>query len=144
MSFTKHGIAGQGVDLGKSVLTLSALGLFTKLLHIDLSKLQVLGVELKPSNASLIPGFLGLALIYAYFCFVVARAEAAIEGEVDKDAIDHRNKIKEKKGLLLLTFLLSPFSVVAYSMPLAFGGFAIVLLWSDSLKVLKAVWGLAF
>ena len=144
MSFTKHGVAGQSVDLGKSVLTLSALGLFAKLLHIDLGKLQILGVELQPSNASLIPGFLGLALIYAYVCFVVARAEAAIEGEVDKDAIDHRNKNKEKGGLLLLAFLLSPFTLVVYSMPLVFGGCAIYSLWSDSLKVLTAIWGLAY
>ncbi len=51
MSFAKHGITGQSVELGKAVLALSALGLFTKLLHIDLSQLQVLGVALQPANA---------------------------------------------------------------------------------------------
>ncbi|WP_229633572.1 hypothetical protein [Duganella qianjiadongensis] len=140
MSFTKHGIAAQSVDLGKTVLALSALGLFTKLLNIDLGKLQILGVELKPSSASLIPGFLGLALLYAFACFIVARMEGAIESEVDKDAIEHRAKIKEKRGLLILSFLISPISLVVYSMPFAFGLLTISLLWSDSMKVLRSIW----
>jgi hypothetical protein len=143
MSFAKHGIAGQSLDLGKAVLTLSALGLFTKLLHIDLSQLQILGVVLQPSNANLIPGFLGLTLTYAFLCFVVARMEASIASEVDKDAIESRNKIKESKGLLALAFLIAPFSFVVYSLPYAFGLFTIILLRSDSMSVLKAIWALA-
>jgi hypothetical protein len=118
------------------------LALFSKLLHIDLAKLQILGIELHPSNASLIPGFLGLALTYTFCCFIVARAEAAVEGELDKDAIEHRDKIKEKKGLLALGCLLAPFTVLVYSMPLVVGGFSIFLLWPDSLRVLKSVFGL--
>lgn len=143
MSFAKHGIATQALDLGKAVLALSALGLFTKLLHIDLSQMQVLGVVLKPTNASLIPGFLGLALMYAFLCFVVARLEASIECEVDEAVISSRNKIKEKKGLLALVFLISPLSFFVYSMPYVFGIFSIILLWSDSMAVLKAIWSLS-
>lgn len=143
MSFTKQGIAVQSLDLGKAVLALSALGLFTKLLHIDLSQLQVLGVVLQPTNANLIPGFLGLALMYAFLCFVVARMEISIECEVDEAVISSRNKIKEKKGLLALVFLIAPFSFVVYSLPYVFGIVSIVLLWSDSMSVLKAIWSLA-
>jgi len=43
------------------VLTLSGLGVFTKLLHIDLSRLQFLGLTLSAKEAPLIPGFLGIA-----------------------------------------------------------------------------------
>ena len=143
MSFAKHGIAAQSLDLGKAVLALSALGLFTKLLHIDLSQMQVLGVVLQPTNANLIPGFLGLALMYAFLCFVVARMEASIECEVDEAVISSRNKVKGKKELLALAFLIAPFSLVVYSLPFAFGIFSIVLLWSDSMSVLKAIWSLA-
>ena len=143
MSFAKHGIATQSLDLGKAVLALSALGLFTKLLHIDLNQMQVLGVVLQPANASLIPGFLGLALIYAFLCFVVARMEASIECEVDESVIASRNKIKEKKGLLALALLIAPFSFFVYSLPYAFGMFSIALLWSDSMTVLVAIWRLA-
>ena len=143
MSFAKHGIATQSLDLGKTVLALSALGLFTKLLHVDLSQMQVLGVVLQPANANLIPGFLGLALMYAFLCFVVARMEASIECEVDEAVITSRSKVKEKKGLLALAFLIAPLSLVVYSLPFAFGIFSIVLLWSDSMAVLKAIWGLA-
>lgn len=143
MSFTKHGIAAQSLDLGKAVLALSGLGLFTKLLHIDLSQLQVLGVVLQPTNANLIPGFLGIALMYAFLCFVVARMEASIECEVDEAVISSRNKIKEKKGLLALVFLIAPFSFVVYSLPYILGIVSIILLWSDSMSVLKAIWSLA-
>jgi hypothetical protein len=143
MSFAKHGIAAQSLDLGKAVLALSALGLFTKLLHIDLSQLQVLGVVLQPRNANLIPGFLGLALMYTFLCFVVARMEASIECEVDETVISSRNKIKEKKGLLALVFLIAPFSFAVYSLPYVFGIASIALLWSDSMSVLKAIWSLA-
>lgn len=143
MSFAKHGIAAQSLDLGKTVLALSALGLFTKLLHIDLSQMQVLGVVLQPTDANLIPGFLGLALIYAFLGFVVARIEISIECEVDEAVISSRNKVKDKKGLLVLAFLIAPFSLVVYSLPFAFGIFSIVLLWADSMAVLKAIWALA-
>jgi hypothetical protein len=142
VSFTKHGIAAQSADLGKTVLVLSALGSFTKLLNIDMSKLQILGIELNPSNVKLIPGFLGIALTYAFLCFIVARMEGVIESAVDKEAIEHTTKIKESKGLLILTLLIFPASFLVYFMPFAFGGFAITLLWSDSMSVLKSIWQL--
>lgn len=143
MSFAKYGINGQSVDFGKAVLTLSALGLFTKLLRIDLSRLQILGITLQPANANLIPGFLGLALMYAFLAFSVARMEASIAGEVDKDVVESMNKVKESKGLLTLAFLTAPFSFVVYSTPYALGIFTITLLWADSIGVLKAIWALA-
>ena len=143
MSFAKHGITGQSFELGKVVLALSALGLFTKLLHIDLSQLQVLGVALQPENTGLIPGFLGLALVYAYVAFLVSRMEAAIETQVDTEVTESRQRVMQSKPLLTLTFIFLPFSIFVYSLPYVLGGIAIALLWSDSMSVLQAIWVLA-
>lgn len=143
MSFAKHGITGQSVELGKAVLALSALGLFTKLLHIDLSQLQVFGVALQPANAGLIPGFLGLTLIYAYAGFFVSRMEAAIETQVDTAVNESRQRVMQSKPLLTLTFIVFPFSIFVYSLPYVLGAIAIALLWSDSMSVLQAIWVLA-
>src|SRR5450759_4243687 len=108
MSFAKHGIAGHSTELGKAVLVLSALGLFTKLLHIDLSKLQVLGITLQPASAGLIPGFIGLALIYVFIAYCVARAEAAIEQQVNKDTVEANKKVLNSKPLMQLVFIALP------------------------------------
>ena len=78
MSFTEHSLAPQSVDLGKAVLALSALGIFTKLLHIDIGSLQILGLTLSKSTSALIPGFLGLVLIYVFVAFCIARMESAL------------------------------------------------------------------
>ena len=86
MTYLKHGIATESVAIGKSVMTLAALGIFTKLLNVDLSKLQVLGVSFDPATSSLIPGFLGLTLMYAFLAFCVARAEATSENFSDPKA----------------------------------------------------------
>ncbi|MBI3223086.1 MAG: hypothetical protein HYZ46_08535, partial [Nitrosomonadales bacterium] len=118
-------------------------GLFTKLLHIDLSQLQILGIALRPTNAGLIPGFIGLALMYAFVAFLVARMEAAIENEVDNAVVESRKSVTQSKSLLILVLCITPFSIVVYSMPFVFGAFSIMLLWSDSMSVLKAIWGLA-
>lgn len=143
MSFAKHGLASQSTELGKTVLALSTLGLFTKLLNIDLSNLQVLGVSLRPENSNLIPGFLGLALIYAFVAFSVARIEAAFEGQTNKDTVEANKIIIGSKSLLSFAFLALPFSIFVYSMPYALGLFAISLLWSDSMSVVASVWALA-
>ena len=143
MSFAKHGLAGQGTDLGRTVLALSTLGLFTKLLNIDLSNLQVLGVSLRPENSGLIPGFLGLALIYAFVAFSVARMEAAFEVQTDKGTVEANKIIIDSKSLLGLALLALPFSVFVYSMPYVLGLFSISLLRSDSISVLSSIWVLA-
>jgi hypothetical protein len=144
MSFATHGIAGQSTELGKAVLALSALGLFTKLLHIDLSKLQVLGVTLQPASAGLIPGFIGLALIYVFVAFCVARLEAAIEQQIKEESVEARKKVANSKPLMAFVVLSLPFSVFVYSMPYAMGALGIALLWSDSMSVITSIWLLAF
>lgn len=143
MSFAKHGIASQSVDLGKTVLALSALGLFTKLLHIDLSQLQILGVSFSPTSSSLVPGFIGLALIYAFIAFSVARIEAAVERQTNKETVEATKIIIKSKPLLALMFFVFPFSVFVYSMPYVLGAFVINLLWSDSMTVVTSIWTLA-
>ena len=144
MSFAKYGIAGQGTELGKFVLALSALGLFTKLLHINLGQLQVLGITLQPASSGLIPGFIGLALIYVFIAFCVARLEAAIEQQVNSDSIEANTKIAKSKPLMTFVLLALPFSAFVYSMPYVMGALGIILLWSDSMSVIMSIWLLAF
>jgi hypothetical protein len=143
MSFAKHGLTAQLVDLGKTVLALSALGIFAKLLNVDLSQLQVLGVVLGPTTSGLLAGFIGLALIYAYIALVVARLEAGIDIATSEETMESYKKIYKSKSLMGLSVLSLPLSIFVYSMPYLLGAFAISLLWSDSWSVVKAVWRLA-
>lgn len=143
MTFAKNGLAAQGADIGRSVLSLSALGLFAKLLHIDLGQLQILGVALKPASAGLIPGFIGLALLYAYLAFIVARLEAAIEDHTRSDSIEARLAIKESKPLRVVSYLALPFSAVVYATPYIVGAASIRLLWTDTAAVASSIFSLA-
>lgn len=143
MSFAKFDLAPQGWELGKSVLTLSALGVFTKLLHVDLSQFQVLGVSFGTKNASLIPGFIGLALMYSLSAFILARLESALFQTTNKDAKETYAHILQSKGLRALSLLVLPLSFFVYSLPYALSIFSIAFLWSDSMAVLRVVWGLA-
>ena len=143
MTYLKHGIATESFGIAKAVLALSALGIFTKLLNIDLSKLQVLGVSFDPATSSLIPGFLGLALMYAFLAFCTARLEAMSENFSDPGvmaALEARTKSKMHMALAVIS---APFAVAVYSMPLVLGIVSIALLWSDSIAVLAAIWQLA-
>lgn len=142
MSFFKSGLADQGVELGKFVLVLSILGLFTKLLHIDLSKLEILGVKFSPEHHSLIPGFIGIALVYVFVAFVIARLEMAFHHQVDAESQSTVKKITASKTYVLLIGLSLPFSILVYSMPYFVGLLSIHLLWSDVVTILRAVWGL--
>lgn len=122
---------------------MSALGIFAKLLNVDLSRLDVLGVNFDPETSSLLPGFLGLILIYTFLAFCVARAEAIGEGMTNPEGVTHKASKSESWNRLIFAALFAPFSFVVYSMPLALGIAAIVLLWSDSVAVLSAILRLA-
>ena len=143
MSFAKFGLADRGAELGRAVLALSVLGLFTKLLHIDLSHMRVFDVALQPANVGLIPGTLGLVLIYIYVAFLVSRMEAGIDTHLDASVTESRNRILESKPLLIIVSAILPFSIFVYLMPFVLGAIAIALLWSDSMSVLHAIWILA-
>jgi hypothetical protein len=56
----------------RNVLIFAVLGLFAKVLNIDLSGLQFYGVTLSPENANLVPGFLGIALVYSLIILLTA------------------------------------------------------------------------
>jgi hypothetical protein len=144
VSYWKHGIASESYNLAKAVLTLSTLGIFTKLLNVDLSRLDVLGVTFAPETSSLIPGFLGVALMYTFLAFCVARAEATGENMSDPAILARLESRSKSKLYMAFAVLGSPFSFVVYSMPLALGLTSILLLWSDSIAVLSAIWRLAF
>ncbi|WP_147459052.1 hypothetical protein [Pseudomonas sp. AOB-7] len=143
MSFAKHGIAVHSMELGKATLALSTLGLFTKLLNIDLSQIEVIGLSMSQHSTELIPGFIGLALIYTFIAFVVARLESSIEQQLDEQTVTHLETIKNSKPLLIISALTMPLALIVYSLPYALGVFSIVLLWPDSTAVLAELWTIA-
>jgi hypothetical protein len=140
MSLTKHGLAGESMGLAKSVLAMSALGVFTKLLGIDLSKLEVLGVTFTPATSNLLPGFIGLALTYTYIAFCVARWEASTDVISDPEVFEKLKRDSDtQKAIRIFRSIGLPFSFLVYSMPYVFGAFSIALLFRDSLSVLHAI-----
>jgi hypothetical protein len=140
-SQTKHILAEKYYEIGRSVLVLSALGILTKLLNIDLSKLEILGVTFDPASSRLIPGLIGLALIYAYSALVVSRAEAADFFVADPEEIEKlKNPSDTDKARRFVSAFFLPFSIFAYSGPLLIGALSIALLFGDVLTVLSALW----
>ena len=140
-SQTKHVLAEKYYEIGRSVLVLSALGILTKLLNIDLSKLEVLGVTFDPHSSRLIPGLIGLALIYAYSALVVSRAEAADYFVSDPAQLERlKNPSDADKARRIVSAFFLPFSLFAYAGPLLIGLLSIVLLWRDIVAVLAALW----
>ena len=140
-SQTKHILAEKYYEIGRSVLVLSALGILTKLLNIDLSKLEVLGVTFDPESSRLIPGLIGLALIYAYAALVVSRAEGADYFISDPAQLERlRNPTDVDKARTIISVFFLPFSVFAYAGPLVIGLLSIILLRRDIIAVLAALW----
>lgn len=142
MPLIKDGLASQSVEIGRQVLYLSTLGIFTKLLHIDLSKVQVLGVTLEPASASLIPGFIGIALVYAWLAFVAARLEAAVDQQISPESKEVQLALMQKqhRGVVWVIFGTLPITLIVYSSPYVVGAFAIFFLRSDFLAVFDAIW----
>jgi len=140
MSFAKHDLAPKGWELGRLVLALSALGIFTKLLKIDLNQVQILGVSFGSANTALIPGFIGLALMYSFAAFVLSRLESAFHQQTNKEAQETYHAILENKVLTAIAMLAAPLSFFVYSLPYLLGLFSIVFLWSDSITVIRSVW----
>ncbi|PKO91785.1 MAG: hypothetical protein CVU15_09270 [Betaproteobacteria bacterium HGW-Betaproteobacteria-1] len=143
LSFAKFDLAPQGWELGKSVLALSALGIFSKLLGIDLSQFQFLGVTLGEKSVQLIPGFLGLTLIYSLLAFILARLEAGLFHSTSKETKNTNQEILANKGLTIIALLALPISIFVYSLPYVLGAFTVTFLWSDSMLVLSMIWALA-
>jgi hypothetical protein len=144
MAISNHSIASKDWELAKYVVTLPALGLFAKLLQIDLSKLQIFGVSLGGANDSLIPGFLGLGLIYVFVAFNLARFEGALTDYADKGVHETQQKLTSVKSVKTLMKIIAPLGYFVYSMPVVLGAVSIVLLSKDVWIVVKAIWALAF
>lgn len=62
-------------EINRWILSLSTIGLASKVLKVDLSSLSVFGLNLGEENTSLLPGFICVALIYAFMSYLVARIE---------------------------------------------------------------------
>jgi hypothetical protein len=142
MSHGKNGLAEKTFDLGVAVLTLSALGVMAKLLKVDLTKLQIMGVGLNPENASLVPGLLGIAIIFTLLAYHVARTEAAFERTSDRARREADLGAMKLPGMKIMLVLAGPAAFFVYAMPLVAGLLATKLLWIDIISVASTVWSL--
>jgi hypothetical protein len=142
VSYFKYGIASESVNFAKGILILSALGIFTKLLNIDLSKLKMLGISFNPDASGLVPGFIGLALLYVYTAFWVARFEVTLEQSVSEEFKTVNDIVHGSKKTQIAALFVSPMVMFVYGMPILLGAIAIYLLWADSMAVLSTIWSL--
>jgi hypothetical protein len=140
MAFAEHGLAPKRYELGKLVLVLAALGIFAKVLRIDLSQLDVLGIKFGASSTSLIPGLIGVALVYALAAFFVASTEAAFTHLVDSESKALAQLTMESKSVRWLSVLALAISGVVYATPWLLGAFASWYLWRDVVTLVKLVW----
>ena len=139
MAFAQNDLAPKSWELGKYVLVLSTLGIFVKILRIDVSNLEIVGLKLGASSAALIPGFIGLALIYVFVAYVVARIETEYARSVDHESKAIAEAHLKHRSLRWVTALLLPVSGFVYWMPYVLGIFAIIYLWTDAVAVLRLV-----
>jgi len=56
MTFAQNDLAPKSWSLGKYVLILAGLGILAKVLRIDLSQMQIVGLKARAESAALIPG----------------------------------------------------------------------------------------
>ncbi len=140
MAFAKYGIAHRAPDIAKSLLIFGSLGIFSKLLDIDLGQANMIGITVDPAYSQLIPGFFGLIVIYLFITFCVARIEAILEQEINGETSQVLEQLKKSKPLMGAMILVSPFTLFVYSMPYVLGGYAVYLLWPDSMSVLSILW----
>jgi hypothetical protein len=139
MAFAQHDLAPKSWELGKYVLILATLGIFAKVLRIDVSGLEILGVKLGTESDALIPGFIGLALLYTFVAFCVARLENIFVLRGDHHTKAVLDEMPKNRSLRWLSYVSLAPSVVVYSMPLLLGTFATWYLRADSLAVVKLV-----
>ena len=130
-------------EINKWILTLSVLGLFSKLLMIDLSEISVFGVNMGNQNTALIPGFIGLALMYALCAYFVARMELQMAhgDETQQKAVSIIEKLQSSKLLLILSLLTMPLPLLLYTLiPIGLSLFTLYLLSGDILAVLTNIY----
>ena len=143
MAFAKYGIASRAPELGRSLLIFASLGVLSKILNIDLSSSEVIGLDINAPQPELISGFLGLIVSYLLVAFSLARIEGMVEQKIDGETDEVSRKVLKSKPLMGLMIAIFPFAILVYLTPFALGIYASILLWPDSISALGALWELS-
>jgi len=124
------------------ILSLSTLGLATKLLEVDLAGFSIFGLNLGGNNTALVPGFIGLALFYAFLSYIVARMELQIAHSTE--TINHLQpmieKIRSSKLLAAIFLLFLPLPLITYTIiPVFLSLFTLYVLWPEISVVVQVL-----
>lgn len=130
-------------EINRWLLVLSTLGLASKLLEIDLSQISIFGLNLQGKEVALVPGFIGVALSYAFLTFAISRIELmmAHNDDTTTHAVSIFENSKYPKLILALSLIAFPFSALVYFIiPVGLTLFTLGLLSSDVYIILQILW----
>ena len=141
---TKDQLVGYRFELSKSVLYLSTLGLFAKLLGAETAGAKVLlgGMEFDSKHALLAAGLVGMVLTFTVAALLICIAEGAtyghLSGKLKKDADQMLDPTK--RALLVTHSFVKGLGGWLYALPPTFGIVVAVKLWPDTAKALAMLW----
>ena len=133
-------LAGHRFDLSKSVLYLSALGLFAKLLKADVSGALLPGATLKAEYATWAAGLIGIVLLFSLLALVVCILEGAYIGHMSGEIEQEGKALMKRPAALISLSVLSGLGTLIYMAPLVLGGYASWKLWADTVAACAALW----
>ncbi|MET3177839.1 UNVERIFIED_ORG: hypothetical protein ABIC43_000978 [Variovorax guangxiensis] len=133
-------LAGHRFDLSKSVLYLSALGLFAKLLKADVSGVLLPGVTLKAEHAAWAAGLIGMVLLFTLLALVISILEDAYDGLLSGKVQREGHKLLKNPVALVSLAVLGGLSAFVYMAPLVLGVYASSKLWADTASTCAALW----
>lgn len=133
-------LAAHRFELSKSLLYLSALGLFAKLLKADVSGVLLPGVALSAEHTAWAAGFIGMVLLFTLLAYVVCVLEVAYFGLVSGDTKRHSDLLlKSPKAVVALSVVAALGSSV-YLLPPVLAAYASWQLRKDTINTFVALW----
>ena len=135
-------LAGHRFDLSKSVLYLSALGLFAKLLKADVTGALLSGASLKAEYATWAAGLIGMVLCFTLLALVVCIIEGAYLGHTSGETEQEgKALLKHPTALVALSFA-GGLGAIVYMAPLVLGIYTTWKLGGDTVAACAALWRL--
>lgn len=140
---TKDQLTGYRFELSKSVLYLSALGLFAKLLNADVVGANALlpGFLFKPEHVIWAAGVVGIVQTFTVFALHVCILEGLVYGHISGSLKKDSDQIlRSSRSALLVFTVVKGFGGLVYFLPVLFGTFVAIKLWPDTAAALGALW----
>ncbi|ELA9085473.1 hypothetical protein QVK65_004823 [Vibrio alginolyticus] len=141
MSYFKPGIGSESINLAKAVLLFSLLGILIKLLDLQIEQISIVGISVKSGASQLIPGIVGICLIYVFIALCVARFEITLESRLHRDEEKAVvQKLTSSHSTVFGLVVLFPVLAITYWFPFIIGVITIILLFGDSVVVVGLIW----